>query len=72
MCKEFLQGKLNNSQNNSAVKKISYTQVSRFAAVVDEEAGKFKQRTLGAYTYAYLDAQYAKIYMKAALDLVLF
>ena len=42
-------------------KEISSTQVSRFAAVLDEEAGKFKQRTLGAYTYVYLDAQYEKI-----------
>jgi transposase-like protein len=42
-------------------KEISSTQVSRFAAVLDEEVGKFKQRKLGAYQYVYLDAQYEKV-----------
>ena len=42
-------------------KEISSTQVSRFAAVLDEEVKKFRERTLGAYTYVYLDAQYEKV-----------
>lgn len=42
-------------------KEISSTQVSRFAAVLDEEAKKFRERPLAAYTYVYFDAQYEKV-----------
>lgn len=42
-------------------KEISSTQVSRFGAVLDEEVKKFKERSLGSYTYLFLDAQYEKV-----------
>lgn len=42
-------------------KEISSTQVSRFAAVLDEEVGKFANRPLDNYQYLYLDAQYEKV-----------
>lgn len=41
--------------------KLSSTQVSRFAQVLDEEVRKFKERPLGNYRYFYLDAQYEKV-----------
>jgi len=42
-------------------KEISSTQVSRLAAVLDEEVTKFKSRPLDSYCYVYFDAQYEKI-----------
>ena len=42
-------------------KELSSTQVSRFAAVLDEEVTKFKERPLGNYSYLFLDAQYEKV-----------
>lgn len=42
-------------------KEISSTQVSRFAAVLDEEVKKFRERPLGRYRYLYLDADYEKV-----------
>ena len=42
-------------------KEISSTQVSRFAAVLDGEVQKFKERPLGSYRYLYLDADYEKV-----------
>lgn len=42
-------------------KEISSTQVSRFAAVLDEEVKKFRERPLGKYRYLYLDATYEKV-----------
>jgi len=42
-------------------KEISSTQVSRFAAVLDEEVKRFQGRALGRYRYVYLDADYQKI-----------
>lgn len=36
-------------------------QVSRIAAVLDEEVAKFKQRPLGEIPYIYLDAHYEKV-----------
>jgi len=42
-------------------KEVSSTQVSRFAAVLDEEIYKFKERPLGSFEYVYFDAQYEKI-----------
>ncbi len=40
---------------------FSSMQVSRMAAVLDEEVTKFKQRPLGEMPYVYLDAHYEKI-----------
>lgn len=37
-------------------KEVSSTQVSRFAAILDKEAKKFKKRPLAAYTYVNLHA----------------
>ena len=42
-------------------KEISSTQVSRFAAILDEEIHKFKERPIGAFEYVYFDAQYEKV-----------
>ena len=42
-------------------KEISSSQVSRFAATLDEEVKQFKTRSLGSYCYLFLDAQYEKV-----------
>lgn len=42
-------------------KEICSSQVCRFAAVLDEEVSKFRQRALGSYRYVYLDADYEKV-----------
>ena len=48
-------------------KEVSSTQVSRFAAVLDEEIYKFKERPLGSFEYVYFDAQYEKIRYEGAV-----
>ncbi len=40
---------------------VSSTQVSRLAALMDEELEAFRQRSLGAISYLYVDARYEKI-----------
>ena len=40
---------------------VSSTQVSRVAAILDEELEKFRQRELGHIVYLYLDADYQKV-----------
>ena len=40
---------------------VSSTQVSRCAALLDEELEKFRSRPLGAFPYVFLDARYEKV-----------
>ena len=40
---------------------VSSTQVSRATQLLEEELGAWRERTLGAYRYLYLDARYEKV-----------